>query len=472
MKFLLIEPNNDWPSAYNHLKMVKVGILLIAAEIRAAGHEVKVFSEALSGPIERHWELIEWADVIGLSIITAFAPDAYEIADLIRKKYPKKILIAGGVHPTFRADEALEHFDLVFRHRSSLTMRKFLEGGDMDYSINGISYRDGEKRIHNPDAELTEDLDSLLTPAYGAVIKPRKLPVGFAGSFETASSCPQRCDFCSVRPMMGDFVFSSPDTVVKQITAMQAAFGITRVLVAVDNFCADRERCLAVVDGINRAIQDGKITFFRGGFQCAVTMPLDKTFLRAIKPVWETIAVGLENIREDSYKKRGDLARVENFFRTIAEWGFHPHAMLIVDPDTTLEEMYRTVKKLREWKVQTAQFTVLTPLPGSLLYKRLVKQGDLDPEKQNWNIYNTFNTAPCYSPELGDLMNFGSVFFNSPRLGIEKILSYLKQGNRMDDSLHRFVYSIAIWEPAMRWALRNRGWKGLARALKWSAGFK
>ena len=50
-------------------------------------------------------------DLVGLSIMTCYAPRAYEIADEFRKRGKKVIL--GGVHPTYCPDEALRHCDAI-----------------------------------------------------------------------------------------------------------------------------------------------------------------------------------------------------------------------------------------------------------------------------------------------------------------------------------------------------------------------
>ena len=50
-------------------------------------------------------------DVVGVTFMTALAPRAYEIAAEFRRR--GKIVVAGGFHPTFRPEEAAEHFDAV-----------------------------------------------------------------------------------------------------------------------------------------------------------------------------------------------------------------------------------------------------------------------------------------------------------------------------------------------------------------------
>ena len=51
------------------------------------------------------------ADMVGISIMTCYAPRAYEIATEFRRR--GKTVVLGGVHPTYCTDEAFEHADAI-----------------------------------------------------------------------------------------------------------------------------------------------------------------------------------------------------------------------------------------------------------------------------------------------------------------------------------------------------------------------
>src|SRR5438309_1851497 len=51
------------------------------------------------------------ADLVGISVMTCYAPRAYEIAAEFRKRRVPVVL--GGVHPTYCQDEALQHCDAI-----------------------------------------------------------------------------------------------------------------------------------------------------------------------------------------------------------------------------------------------------------------------------------------------------------------------------------------------------------------------
>ena len=54
-------------------------------------------------------------DMVGLSIMTCYAPRAYEIAKEFKRR--GKTVVMGGVHPTYCPDEALQHADAIVAAR-------------------------------------------------------------------------------------------------------------------------------------------------------------------------------------------------------------------------------------------------------------------------------------------------------------------------------------------------------------------
>src|SRR3954470_21115996 len=76
------------------------------AAITPAGYRVRV--------IHQQVESIDFdtdANLIALSFFTGFAPEAYRLAREFRKR--GKLVVAGGPHATFNAEEVLEHCDSV-----------------------------------------------------------------------------------------------------------------------------------------------------------------------------------------------------------------------------------------------------------------------------------------------------------------------------------------------------------------------
>lgn len=95
---------------------------LTAAERRAVWFP-KLSLPTIAAYTPDHWEIdlvdeavqdIDFehpAEMVGLSIMTCYAPRAYEIAAEFRKR--GKTVVMGGVHPTYCPEEALQHCDAI-----------------------------------------------------------------------------------------------------------------------------------------------------------------------------------------------------------------------------------------------------------------------------------------------------------------------------------------------------------------------
>ena len=95
---------------WSYTFLPRLGLPLIGAGLKAAGHDVVIYCPQFS-PID--WDDVLGADLVGISTTTSTAPAAYEIAARVRERGVPTIV--GGSHVTFMADEALAHADYVAR---------------------------------------------------------------------------------------------------------------------------------------------------------------------------------------------------------------------------------------------------------------------------------------------------------------------------------------------------------------------
>jgi magnesium-protoporphyrin IX monomethyl ester (oxidative) cyclase len=75
------------------------------------------------------------------------------------------VTVLGGYHPTAIPDKLLSHkqVDMVVRGEGELTMRELVQRGSPE-GVLGISYKENNKVIHNPNRTLIKDLDSFPLP--------------------------------------------------------------------------------------------------------------------------------------------------------------------------------------------------------------------------------------------------------------------------------------------------------------------
>ena len=163
MKVRLIEPAPAHINMWSYTFFPRLGLPMIGAALKAAGHDVVVYCPQHS-PIV--WEDVLDADLVGISCTTSTAPAAYEMAGRLRRHSVPTVI--GGSHVTFLADEALAHADYVGRGEGGdalmLELVDALEGRRELDTIPGLSFTRGGEAVHNPPRDRCEDLDTLPVP--------------------------------------------------------------------------------------------------------------------------------------------------------------------------------------------------------------------------------------------------------------------------------------------------------------------
>jgi len=136
-----------------------------------------------------------------LSSFTNNADNAAYAASVIKQTMGgDAVVIYGGHHATFRAEETLENpdFDIVVRNEGEGTLPEVLDyvmsGKSLD-GIAGITYRHDKTIISNPNRPLIRDLGTL--PPQNVGILPNIYKLNFYGRVFTSRGCPNNCSFCA-----------------------------------------------------------------------------------------------------------------------------------------------------------------------------------------------------------------------------------------------------------------------------------
>jgi radical SAM superfamily enzyme YgiQ (UPF0313 family) len=100
--------------------------------------------------------------------------------------------------------------------------------------------------------------------------------------------------------------------------------------------------------------------------------------------------LGLESINPrtlESYRKQQTVQDIADAVKMIHQCGIRVHGMFVLGSDEDdVETIRETVKFARGLKIDTVQFLVLTPFPGTETYDELVQQGRILVE--DWSKYS------------------------------------------------------------------------------------
>src|SRR6202047_858145 len=148
-------------------------------------------------------------EIVGLSIMTFQRRTAGRIIELVRALRPGVKIVVGGYDPSL-APEAYEEMGVHYLVRSEgeVTFRELLravEQGSGFERICGLSYRNGESWVHNPDRPPHRLEDSEIHPPNrdARVLKGYTLLGRQVDVIETSRGCTYDCSFCSIIEMRG-----------------------------------------------------------------------------------------------------------------------------------------------------------------------------------------------------------------------------------------------------------------------------
>ena len=380
-KLVFVEPKSTHLHIYSRVCIPRLGSVLLGTIMRNKGYDVRVYIEDI-GAIDMS-EVMS-ADFVGISAITSTAPQSYRLADKVRAA---GIPVAmGGAHVTFLPDEALQHADYVVKGEGEFAFQELvdaIESGEGLEKIQNLSLiRDG-KAIHNPERPKIANLDVNPIPDYTMI---RGWKPGGVVSIATSRGCPFSCTFCSVPGMYGHaFRTHSIDRVIEELKVHK---GTDYVFFADDIFTANKKR---VKELLGRMIQTGLTPMW--GAQVRTETVDDPELLKLMRDSnCFNVYVGFESINPRTLKlfqKKQDLAKIERAIGRFHENNISIHGMFVVGSDEDdVETVWETAKFAKKWDIDSVQFMIMTPIPGSPDYDTLYDHGKKYVISKNWTLYD------------------------------------------------------------------------------------
>ena len=385
MKITLIEPKAPGVHVYARFKLPRLGLPLLGAMLeRELGIRPTIFFQELGGI---DWNEVASSDLVGISTITTTAPEAFSILDRIKQKGDIPVVI-GGPHVTFLPEEALERgADFVMRGEGEyafIELVKKVRAGDDDFaSIAGLSYRDGDEFIHNDTNQKVEHLDDLPWPDLTLIRNHEKIRIV---PVMTSRGCPYNCKFCSVTKMFGRrYRFRDTADVLDELEVLHKRSRHS-IFFYDDNFTANPKRTKELLRGmIDRGLK------IRWTAQARVDVVKDTELLDLMRDSGcMFLYLGLESINPrtlESYRKEQTVQDIADAVKILHTYSIKVHGMFVLgSDDDDVKTIKETVRFARSFKIDTVQFLVLTPFPGTDTYEELAGQDRILVE--DWSKYS------------------------------------------------------------------------------------
>ncbi len=359
----------DWTLRYPPL-----GLMSIAAVLD--GHAVKILD--MKAEKVKRKELgreLSLVDIVGITALTPSIDSALEVCRTA-KEYGV-LTVLGGVHPSL-LPQTVENpeVDIVVRGEGEFTFKEIVDGNPLG-SISGISYMNGTTVVHNPDRPPA-DLDTLPPPRRDLVSRYQKQYRAFGrrlGALSTARGCPHKCSFCCVPKVWQGYRELSPTEVINEIKRMGEA---EIIAIVDDNFCHDMRRVEEICDLIIAERLNDRLYSIFSRVDSIVRHP--EVVRKMARANMRVVFIGVEAATQAALDRMNKKIKIEDIYRAceilenngILIWAGH----IIGNLDDTYEDVEALIEMSKKLPIDIADFTVITPYPGTDLY-RFAMENDL-----------------------------------------------------------------------------------------------
>jgi hopanoid C-3 methylase HpnR len=351
-----------------YLRLEPLGLELVAASARRAGHDVRlldlqIFDHAAYKNLIEEWK----PEAVGFSLnYLANIPEVVDLAKETKRKLPGCFVFAGGHSASFTAKEILKHADgaitCVVRGEGEGIIPSVLEASNDARGLRqlpGVVTLDGE----GPAPKLGDSLDDL-RPAREMTSRRKKYFIGVldpCASIEFTRGCPWDCVFCSAWTFYGrNYRKVSADVAVADMATIREP----GVFIVDDVAFIQSDHGMALADEIERrGIKKQYYLETRGD----VLIRNKEVFRRWRKLGLEYMFLGLEAIDDaglKAHRKRTTIDKNLEALDVARSLGIVVAVNIIADPSWDMDRF----ELVRQWALKVPEIvhlTVNTPYPGT-----------------------------------------------------------------------------------------------------------
>ncbi|MBU0517313.1 B12-binding domain-containing radical SAM protein [bacterium] len=443
MQITLISPPQNYSKTQETAGVVPpLGLAYLAAVLDPEKYQVKII-DAVG---EKYWQTYSWQDhglrgltfeeilavippdtkVVGISNLYTFAFFvASEIARQIRKRYPDIKIVLGGAHPTVMTRQTMSRpdIDFVILSEGEITFPELLtaiEKGSGWEEIDGLAYRKDGEIVINPKKKFIKDLDTIPFPRRDLLPMQNyfkaKEPHGSASrdkwtTMIATRGCPYGCSFCNT-PQIWQRRWRprSPKNVVDEIEMLNREYGVEEIHFEDESLTTDPKW---VVEFSRELKGRGLNVVWQTSNGTRAESITEETLDIMIEGGCTQIVVAAESgsprILRDVIDKRLDLNAVVRSVKLARKRRvFIACYFMLGLPDERVSDVMKSIwlaMKLAFLGADEVVFSVFSPLPGSRLLERLIKEGKVHVGDQFFSgltPHGDMLVSKSYSDYIGD----------------------------------------------------------------------
>lgn len=387
-------------------------LLNLAGYVREQGAEVAIFDGEVDLLAEEALarQIVDWRpDFVGFTATTPDIDKTIDVCRLIKSHDSSIVTIVGGVHATVAPEDVAKHsgVDYVVAGNGEEPLARIMAAGKGSV-VAGPSRATG----HVPPAKIVRnakpfDLSKLPMPAHDLLDYANyQFTDPTRGRMKTASvmsarGCPFSCTFCAHTPVVR---YRAPGEFVAEIEYLYREKGVRYFFVYDDVFVAKRSRVLSILEQLRR------LNLSDAHFQCqARANLLDEELLAALRATnFVRVSIGIESGSEEMLErcnKGVTKPHCRSACSMIRAAGIEPRASFIIGfPYETRATAEATIAFSQELDLLHANFTVMTPYPGTRIYDMACRREGLrfvKPEyAREWSVFRRWGNPIVETDEL------------------------------------------------------------------------
>jgi radical SAM superfamily enzyme YgiQ (UPF0313 family) len=419
---------------------------------------------SIAGATPPHWDVAYWDEnllqgpppwlpfpqVVGITVHLTFARRAYALAGWYRRRGAKVIL--GGLHVLSCPDEVAPHADALALGEGVQLWPRILE--DVDNGCLKPRYDGDYRRRYRDDPPPRRDL------------LPRRCFLTTTSLIATRG-CHNRCGFCylSTEGLHMPYLVRDVEQVVNEFREDGQPYAVF-----IDNNLGSRPEYLRRLCGALRPLE--KI------WSAAVTLDVtdDASLVREMALGGCTgVFIGFESLSDGNLAAaRKKTPRADDYARRVDilhQHGIQVNGSFVLGFDEDRQDAFaRTVDWIERNRLECATFHILTPYPGTPLFRQMESEGRL--LHKNWDLYDTahvvFQPRHMTAEQLAEgyawcyqqLFSHRSIWRRRPA-DTRAVLPYLamsylyKRSNRLWHLLIRNRLTAPVWRPLVEWTRRR-----------------
>lgn len=433
-KVLLIQPHDDIRDPRKKADpCTPLSLIYIGTAIKR-DHTVKIYDRNLDINDKNFISLLKNfnPDIIGLTSMTSLLLlDLIHLGKLIKREFPKGIIVVGGIHATIEPKSLLNepYVDYIIRGEGEEAFLEFCNTFDRDpKKLKEI------KNVNLNPLRPYLNMDNLTLPDYN-LINLKEYEHFYVS---ISRGCPGNCTFCATakcwglngRPFVRSFSTKKSLQLFKEIVEK---YKINVFEIVDDNFVSFKSRATQICDYLRKR----KLYFW-----CFSRVDyLDDKILKELKRAGcHTIQIGAESGSQRVLDFLNKNVRVEQNIEAIKCCKRNnitcDASFMIGLPTETIDELKETMLLIKKYQPDIPNVKIYNPLPGAPLFdycveKNLIKKPTTLKEWAIWTGDHRTVNHNVSTVSVRDLLQVSQNLWKTHyyRTRIKKFIFWVKAGN-------------------------------------------